>query len=286
MSSQSDRAPVIVGYDGSEAAKAAVRVAADEAALRGLSLRILHVAGMEQAGLGVTSATLLEEAAELARPLLPPSRLSVAEVAGDAAAGELIARSARAELVVVGCGRVGVFGALLGSVALEVVNGALCHVVVVRQASGTGPGSGGVVVVGIDGIAESEDALAAAFEEANVRSVDLVAVHAWHIPTSSGPGDMVPLVYDPLGLEADETAMLRDAVRPFREKYPSVAVTEQISEGATARTLVELSADARVLVVGSRGRGPVKSLLLGSVSQAVVRHARCPVLVARAQRPT
>ena len=75
--------------------------------------------------------------------------------------------------------------------------------------------------------------------------------------------------------------MLREAVERVRSDHPAVNVETAVVEGPPAQVLVDMSADADLLVVGSRGRGGFSELLLGSVSQQCVHHARCPVTVVR-----
>ena len=75
--------------------------------------------------------------------------------------------------------------------------------------------------------------------------------------------------------------VLREAVERVRSDHPSVAVETTVIEGPPARVLVDMSADADLLVVGSRGLGGFSGLLLGSVSQQCVHHAHCPVTVVR-----
>ena len=77
------------------------------------------------------------------------------------------------------------------------------------------------------------------------------------------------------------SAALSEAVAPYREKHPEVHVVERVVRGHAAEALVVASAGARMLVVGSRGRGAMAGLVLGSVSQAAIYHAQCPVLVVR-----
>ena len=74
--------------------------------------------------------------------------------------------------------------------------------------------------------------------------------------------------------------MARDA-RPVAEKFPEVEISYRPVHAPPLKSLVALSADARMLVVGTRGRGGLKGMLLGSVSEQCVRHAACPVLVVR-----
>jgi nucleotide-binding universal stress UspA family protein len=75
--------------------------------------------------------------------------------------------------------------------------------------------------------------------------------------------------------------MLREAVEQVRSDHPTVTVETAVIQGPPARVLVDLSADADLLVIGSRGRGGFSGLLLGSVSQQCVHHAHCPVTVVR-----
>jgi nucleotide-binding universal stress UspA family protein len=267
-----------------------VAVAAVEAARRGHPLRILHVLQPETVGMlprpryrpGAISgaAELLAQAADLARDAAGID--ADTEVLFGDPADELVDRSARVELMVVGRGNADPLHTVLGSTAMGLMTHAQCPVLVVGDAPADA--DGGRVVVGVDGREESAEALELAFAEAQLRAATLVAVHAWHFPRSSGPGDMLPLVYAPDELERDEAAVLEDAVRPFRERYPSVPVTQLTAETSPTRALVEATAGARMLVLGSRGRGPVKGLLLGSVGQWAVRHAPCPVLIAHTRK--
>jgi nucleotide-binding universal stress UspA family protein len=75
--------------------------------------------------------------------------------------------------------------------------------------------------------------------------------------------------------------MLRETVERVRRDHPAVNVETAAIEGPPAQVLVDMSAEADLLVVGSRGRGDFSELLLGSVSQQCVHHARCPVTVVR-----
>jgi nucleotide-binding universal stress UspA family protein len=75
--------------------------------------------------------------------------------------------------------------------------------------------------------------------------------------------------------------VLQEAVERVRSDHPSVEVETTVVEGQPARVLVDMSADADLLVVGSRGLGGFSGLLLGSVSQQCVHHAHCPVTVVR-----
>ena len=142
------------------------------------------------------------------------------------------------------------------------------------------------VVVGIDGSPESEHALRwAAFLARSTNSTlaaltiwDPVGVYGWTAASWSA----VPSEWDP-GADADKQlqATLDRVFGPHRP----VALRTAIIEGSVARSMLEVSRGARMLVVGSRGHGGFTGLLLGSVSSACAEHATCPVLVVHGDTP-
>jgi nucleotide-binding universal stress UspA family protein len=137
------------------------------------------------------------------------------------------------------------------------------------------------IVVGVDGSAESCNAIAFGFEFAELSGASVTAVLAWHDPESTGPGDMLFPVHDLDALEEDGAVVLSEAVAGRTADHPDVKITEKLVHGIPSRVLEEESRDADLLVVGSRGRGRVRGFLLGSVSRAVLHHATCPVAVVR-----
>ena len=191
-----------------------------------------------------------------------------------------------AGLLVVGSrGRGGAIASRLGSTAIALTQQASCPVVVVPNAFG-GPvdmETGGDVVVGVDGSPTSQRAVEFAFAEAALRNTGLTAVHAWTLPwlrsTLSIRHEVVNVTRPALQQEA--AAVLSESLAEIRPKHPAVPVVEQAVEERPAVALVEASHDAPMLVVGSRGRGGISGLLLGSVSHAVLHQAPCPVAVIR-----
>ncbi len=283
---------IVVGIDGSANSDAALDWAVAEASGRRLGLHLFS-AGIRQLPGGeaiyldseldsaVTHEALaaaderLTAASARARELAPELSVTTGS-AVDRAAGGLVELSARADTVVVGrSGHGPVVGAVLGSVALQVVTHALCPVVVVHAAEADGAQARGVVV-GIDGSAVSELALGYAFEQASLRGVPLDVVHAWWTTVPSG------LTRDiKADLFAQERLTLSETLVGWSEKYPDVEVRQSLPMGPTVRTLTEAARNAELLVVGSRGRGGFRSLLLGSVSQGVLQHATSTVAVVR-----
>lgn len=137
------------------------------------------------------------------------------------------------------------------------------------------------IVVGVDGSDPSIDALRYAATLAEALSCPVQAVTTWVSPMTGSyhfRGDWPP--------EADAESVLRGSIIDAFGDAPPPGLTKTTIGGPAARTLIELSADARMLVVGSRGRGGFAGLLLGSVSAACAEHARCPVLVVHTSTPT
>jgi nucleotide-binding universal stress UspA family protein len=81
--------------------------------------------------------------------------------------------------------------------------------------------------------------------------------------------------------QGEEMRLLSESLAGWREKYPDVDVRQTLVHQEPVKALVDSSPGAALVVVGSRGRGGFRSMLLGSVSHALVHHARCPVAVVR-----
>ena len=136
------------------------------------------------------------------------------------------------------------------------------------------------VVVGFDGSPESEVALRFAADEARMRGAPLRIVHAWEPSASGYLGEAFAPTPDAF-VEAERRAdvVLRAALEELRGE--TVEVEALAEEGGPAGVLLEQAADAALLVVGSRGLGGAKRLLLGSVSQHLAHHATCPLVIVR-----
>ncbi|MFB9238327.1 universal stress protein [Plantactinospora siamensis] len=283
-------AAVVVGVDGSADARRAIELAAAEAHRRHRSIRVVHAflwpmlhVDVDPPPEGPPEAGLRRQADRILQAALAETRAAVdgvpveGEVVDGQPAAVLCRESRDASLVVVGDRGLGGFGSLLvGSIALQTASYASCPVLVARGAEHPG----GPVVVGVDGSATSQQALAVAAEEAALRGAELRAVHAFRHPRSNGPGDMMPLVYDTESLRAEEDRRLAEAVADWQDRYPEVPVIRRVAHARAAPTLIEESARAQLVVVGARGRGGLAGLVLGSTSQAVLHHAHCPTIIA------
>lgn len=283
-------APIVVGVDGSASALAAVKWAAEEASRHRVPLKLVHAfllptrgypeivltghevrEAFEQQG-----ARWVDEAAAAARAAVPEVEVETAVVI-DRSAAALIAASHGARLVVLGSQGLGGFSGLLaGSVAVAVTAHGKCPVVVVRdEIRRDGP-----VVVGVDGSATSEEAIAFAFAEASLLGAPLTAVIAW-------TDFLVDSAYhsrftvDWSQVEDEQLRLLAERLAGWQEKYPDVHVDRVVVHDRPVRALLDCAKDARLLVVGSHGQGGFTGMLLGSTSQALVYHAPCPLAVVR-----
>ncbi|GAA2713215.1 universal stress protein [Micromonospora olivasterospora] len=279
---------IIVGYDGSADAAVALDWALDEAERSGRPVRLayvfewLTVAGW--VGPGVAPGIWPDENArrqveELVRRAAADAaaRRPAVPVRGEVYDGPpalvLQERSAEAGLLVLGSrGHGGFAGLLVGSTAVAVTAHAHCPVVVVR-ADGAATARSGPVVVGVDGSDASLLALGFAVERAAGYRAPLRVLRAWE-PAADGGAD-------PDAATAAERAALDEPLARWRDTFPHVEMAAEVVPGRPAAVLVEASGDARLVVVGSRGRGGLRGMLLGSVGQQLIQHARCPVAVVR-----
>ncbi len=278
---------VLIGIDGSTGSDAALDWAVDEADRRGLSLHVVHAFGVSNviaaALIGTTEPSevvddLLDTAVARARARAPELSVTGEATAGYAAA-TLIEQSAEVELVVVGTrGRGGLAGTLIGSVSLQVATHARCTVVVVPETPSTRP-SARAVVVGFDGSTSAEQALGYAFDAAAERGSDLHVLHAWWLAFMDGVVVTTPGSTQWRRLEQSQREQMSQATAPWVEKYPDTAVECHVVRAAPVQALLDASHSAELLVVGSRGRGGFRELLLGSVSLGVLQGSTCPVAV-------
>lgn len=281
--------PVVVGVDDSEEAALAVRWAADLAARHGNPLIVLHAwiwplfnvplgpapGAPADGGLRNLAERTVREAIGAARALHPTLEVTGRLVTA-ATAIALRNQSETASAVVIGSngyGKIGTF--LLGSVGVDLAGHTRCPLVVVR---GTET-SDGPVVLGVDDSPRSHEAIEYAFREAAALGVVLRAVHSWSTP---------PLMSDWTGaiteLLATEESLAGEAlerlIAPWHTRYPDVRIEYLTPQGSAAHHLVEASHGAQVVVVGARGRGGFRGLVLGSTSHALMHRAECPVVVA------
>ena len=278
---------VVVGVDGSPGRDAALDWAVDEASRRRLPLHLVHATNVDYL---VAAAMLnpadappaVDDLVEAARDKVlagSPDLRVTAEASTGAAAHDLVRRSEGAECVVVGAeGKSAVRGAL-GSVSLQVAMHAKCAVVVVRPAEAGA--AEGPVVVGVDGSAISYEALGHAFERASLRGVPLTVVYAWWIEFVDGVVVTTPGSPQWRAVEERQRLAVAETMAGWTERYPDVTVNVHIEHSRPIDAITAASEGASLVVVGARGRGGFRGLLLGSVSHGVLHRAHCPVAVVR-----
>ncbi|MBB5788828.1 universal stress protein [Jiangella mangrovi] len=287
---------IVVGVDGSPDSGVALDWATAEARGRKADLAIVYGLWMPMTAIAFGDASVLPLAEDVhgyGQLVLDAARERVTEQAPDLnVTTSLLMRRPDdallqvaddgAELIVVGSRGLGGVGSLaLGSVSTRVAARASCPVVVVP------PGSrhlDGAIVVGVDGSEHSDAALRFALARGRDEQTEVVAVSAYRAPFLPLQ-DVDPETMSVVGAEERRLALeaLHQAVDRARQAIGGpVDVSVRLEEGHPADVLLDLGRDAALLVVGSRGRGPVRSLLLGSISQAVLHQAAGPVAVVRA----
>ena len=301
---RADGGRVVVGIDGSAVSRDVLRHALATAARRGADVEVVATYPLPLPWAGGTRAVVPDPTAlrtrleatvrglvedVLRHPVIgsaangdtPRTRLHVSE---GPAGPVLVERSRGADLLVVGSrGRGAARSAILGSVALHCVAGAACPVLVVPPGRDE-PAGPSLVVVGIDGSEPSRAALRVAVAEARRLGAGVEAVAAYD---SGGRWTELDESVAPSfeGIRADvehgATAMVEDVLGGSRATGGGSApeVRAVVVEGTPAEVLASWSHGAQLLVVGNRGRGGIRGLLLGSVALRCLISSACPVLV-------
>ncbi|WP_406134180.1 universal stress protein [Streptomyces zaomyceticus] len=282
---------IVAGVDGSPESIAAADWAAREALHRGLPLRLAHAWRWEPIDLPLVqdratqeraAEAVLREAETTIADRYPDVALT-AEVLLDTPVTALLGTEERAEMLVIGSrGHGAVAGFLLGSYGRQIIASATRPVVAVRSRDGepAEPPTGHVLVGQLGSPEDSAATLGFAFETAATRGASVRAVRAWSLPSlyAYSPASM-RLADEAGGLVPYEEKTLREALAPWRERYPDVPVTEQVELGSAGQVLLSASGAAQLLVVGRRARREAVGGRIGSVAHAALHLAPCPVAV-------
>ncbi|NLG55105.1 MAG: universal stress protein [Rhodococcus sp.] len=288
--------PIVVAVDGSESSSTAVVWAAKAAAATALPLKIVtvvhvpafyysepYLAASFREELEATAKARLASAAVLAQQSVEGPIEIITERHEGKVSRVLIELSESAHFVAAGPrGHGELTGLLVGSVTSSLASHAQCPVAVVRGRTLDGaPPSEGPIVVGVDGSECSHAAVEVAFAHASAVGAPLVAVNVWSDVSVQPSLGATP--EDPLwsSIQEAEEAVLSESLAGFQERYPDVVVERVVARDRPVRVLSDYAEAAQLIVVGSRGRGGFKGMLLGSTSNALLHSADCPVLIVR-----
>jgi nucleotide-binding universal stress UspA family protein len=286
-----DRAPVVVGVDGSPAGDRALRYATSEAALRNVPLRVVSAyawppnlslvptynadPSADVAELGKVADRIILQSIAQVTAIAPDIEVDGAAIEGRTPA-VLVAESERARLLIVGSRQLHAVGSfILGSIGDAAVTHAVCPVVITRGYDDPLDREG-AIVVGIDYGDSSEAVLEFAFEEAALHRVPVRVVLCWH-PDLGTSWRMLRQVAAEARVRAE--VWLSNELAGWQQKHSDVVVESMLVDDHPVAGLIAVSLDERLLVVGSRGRNALAETLLGSVSRGVLHHAACPVAV-------
>jgi nucleotide-binding universal stress UspA family protein len=278
----------IIGVDGSEQSRAALDWGLARAARSGAHVELLHVA--DDSFLS-ESVAFLSEAQKASEQMLAAeceyakSTGFTGEVSGTAVVGHPIVEveeaSKRADLVILGAHSGSkLAGSFFGTRAVKIAAVSHCPVAVIPLHPSDTPKKP-AVVVGIDGSEAAKQAIAFAAEEASLRGVPLIAVYAWMPPLTPGleylwSEDLV----QSQRASAEEAIAIGTA--GLASRYPDLEIDRRIVQAPPVTALLQAAEDADTIVVGSRGRGGLSRLLLGSVSHGVLQALTRATIVTRA----
>lgn len=282
------RGPVVVGVDGSAEALDAIALGDRLASVLESTVLLTFVHPFEQAAKNMPSSEYDQLVKEVANATIkglpvegPGSKPRQMRVIGGRSAGNGLhsfAAAEQASVVVVGSSKRGGLGRVTpGGVGEPLLAGSPCPVAVAPRGYATEPAPMSPVGVAYDAGSESKMALEWAVRIAEGLEVELrlIAVHsrmAFGNLTVGGPGRLS-------SVNAALHEEMRKDLESAAEKIADLEVTQHLRDGDAASELVRESAELGLLVTGSRAYGPVRTVLLGSVANDVIRGSKCPVVI-------
>lgn len=295
MPSVTESRPIVVGYDASGPALAALDWAATLAEHEGAPLTVLYAAQQivyaQDAGYGIWKpAEVLESARDVARDGVQrlakthPNLRTEAAGSLSSATVALDETSTHASMIVVGShgrGRLG--SVMLGSTAYAVSGHARCPVVVVRDGTAPLPGPKRPVVAGSDGSVGAERAVEAAADLATRSGASLVVTTSW-MPPPPDPWDRPPMGYTTVATSLQDRQERAEsinltAVARTRDSHPELTVIGRVSEARPEDAVMGADPQAALLVLGSRGHGTLAGAVLGSTARVVLHQSTMPVMI-------
>jgi nucleotide-binding universal stress UspA family protein len=277
--------PIVVGINGSAASEAAMTWSLQRAARHELAVIAVHTVDdrwitpefqyhelIRESGM-----QLLRQVQQDAARIAPDVDVQI-QLRHGSPGSELQAMSRAASMVVIGSHyRHWADGGPMTDRALQIVMASDCPVAVIPQEVREGRG----VLVGVDGSEESMQAVAFAAAEADRERDELTAILAFRRPAGwFHLGTPVRGLAE--AIEEEERIVLSESAAGLGDKYPDLLVRQRLEmDKDPAQALVDAASNARLLVIGSRGRGGFSRLVLGSTAHAVLRQVPCPTVVTR-----
>ncbi len=278
--------PIVVGVVDTKASRAALAWAMDRAARRKLPVLLVHAVDSRWLDESVGSSEVIRAAAnELlgktaahAGELEPSVQVKTLLFAGSP--GQALRKQSKgASMVVIGTGH-NWPGGPVADRALQIAAVALCPVAVVGEQDMTERRG---IVVGADGSEESTQAVSFAAAEADRDGQELTVVHA--VPAPPLIQRAMPAADVAETILEEERIVLAETVAGLAENYPDLVVHQVlVSNNEPAEALTHAAANATLLVLGSRGKGSFKRLLMGSTAHTVLRSLPCPTVITRVRR--
>lgn len=284
----SELTDIVVGVDGTDASRGALLWAARVAQIAKARIRIVHALPLRESANRVTRELRASKPRLLGRRLLRLSRNEVDRIDPDIAVDTVLtddpiasflgAMSHTADLVVIGGNASSpVRDVVLGRHATRIVADARCPVLVWRPHAVAPAVTSQPVVVGVDNSDSAHSAIVGAFWFADTLHAPIMALHV-----VSPTRQHLPAVDADMAVsEVGSLAWLGTRVTATSERHPSVEVHLHCLEASADHELRRASETARLVVVGSRGLGPLVGSIRGSVGQSLVHSSHCPILVVR-----
>lgn len=277
---------ILVGIDGQPSSARALEWALQRADTRGARVEVVVAVDVPRPPVGTKEHTqaLVDAAQRVADAAVAEARekSGVVDVRGVVERGDVVQVFERlspdSSLVVIGTNHVSAVQSIVrGTRSVRIAASSSAPVIVVPDVTLE---SRRGVVVGVDGSPTSEHAIAFAAAEADRLGEPLTAVNAWQLPTTFSYDYILPM---DIAASFEEQARENTAISlaGLAATYPDLEVVTEVKNADAADALIEHSRTASLVVVGHRGLGPVRRLLLGSVSHSLLLHATSPLAIVR-----
>lgn len=274
---------ICVGIDGSHAAIRAAEWATTEAVARDVPLELVYVISSDLDDTLLPNEPDIEQ--QYAEGVLRAARAAATakddsvKIETEIIRGNLnetmVYLSESAEMVAVGSIGVGYISQLfLGSTAVALAHNSRCPVAVVRSADGGSLSTTGPVVVAVDSTPGNDSVVGMAMQEANIRKVDVLAVHGSRLKFGA-----LPDAFNLAAASRHAQDVLDVRLETWQQKFPTVRTSSLVVRGSLSSYLAQISESAQLVVVGGVQHSRRPGAGLGSAANSMIHHAKCPVLI-------